>query len=236
MRELVGRLEPDLVPLPEAPAMWQAFDAVERLASSAKTLLATRVDESGVWQRAGDRSAAEYLARKSGTSLGAARSSLETSKRVRELPHTRSAMRRGELSRSQADEIAGAAAAKPDAERSLLSTAAGSSLSELREFCARTQGGRGSGPRRHRPAHPHGTAATSLDRRRGRVEPVAGHRRCRVAVERGVEPDHRRALQRSPAWAAARIPGGVCVRRAHRAGAPSSPEARRRCRHAGRRD
>ncbi len=139
MRELVGRLEPDLVPLPEAPTIWQAFDAVERLASSAKTLLATRVDESGVWQRAGDRSAPEYLARKSGTSMGAARSSLETSKRVRNLPHTQSAMRRGELSRSQADEIAGAAAAKPDAERSLLSTAAGSSLSELRERCARTR-------------------------------------------------------------------------------------------------
>jgi hypothetical protein len=48
-------------------------------------------------------------------------------------------MRRGELSRSQADEIAGAAAAKPHAERSLLSTAAGSSLSELRERCARTR-------------------------------------------------------------------------------------------------
>jgi hypothetical protein len=139
IRDLVGRLEPDLVPLPEAPAMWQAFDAVERLAASAKTLLATRVDESGVWQRAGDRSAPEYLARKSGSSLGAARSSLETSKRVRNLPHTRSAMRRGELSRSQADEIAGAASAKPDAERSLLSTAAGSSLAELRERCARTR-------------------------------------------------------------------------------------------------
>ena len=139
LRDLVGRLEPDLVPLPEAPAMWLAFDVVERLAASAKTLLATRVDESGVWQRAGDRSASEYLARKSGSSLGAARSSLETSKRVRNLPHTRSAMRRGELSRSQADEIAGAAAAKPDAERSLLSTAAGSSLPELRERCARTR-------------------------------------------------------------------------------------------------
>jgi Domain of unknown function (DUF222) len=139
MGELVGRLEPDLVPLPEAPAMWQAFDAVERLATSAKTLLATRVDESGVWQRAGDRSAPEYLARKSGTSLGSARSSLETSKRVRNLPQTRSAMRRGELSRSQADEIAGAAATKPDAERSLLNTAVGSSLSELRERCARTR-------------------------------------------------------------------------------------------------
>ena len=82
LRDLVGRLEPDLVPLPEAPAMWLAFDVVERLAASAKTLLATRVDESGVWQSAGDRSAPEYLARKSGSSLGAARSSLETSNRA----------------------------------------------------------------------------------------------------------------------------------------------------------
>lgn len=139
MRDLVGQLEPDAVPLSEAPAMWQAFDGIERLAASAKTLLAARVDESDVWQRAGDRSAPEYLARKSGSSLGAARNSLETSKRVRMLPHTRSAMRRGELSRTQADHIVDAAAAKPDAEQSLLHAAAGSSLGELRERCARTK-------------------------------------------------------------------------------------------------
>jgi hypothetical protein len=64
---------------------------------------------------------------------------LETFKRVGKLPHTRSAMQRGELSRAQADEIAGAASANPGAERSLLDTAAGSSLTELRERCARTK-------------------------------------------------------------------------------------------------
>jgi hypothetical protein len=48
-------------------------------------------------------------------------------------------MRRGELSRVQADHIADAAAAKPDAEQSLLHAAAGSSLGELRERCARTK-------------------------------------------------------------------------------------------------
>ncbi|HKA83854.1 MAG TPA: DUF222 domain-containing protein [Acidimicrobiales bacterium] len=139
LRDLVGRVVPEAVPLPEAPAMWQAFDGIERLAASAKTLLAGRVDESSVWQRAGDRSAPEYLARKSGSSLGAARTSLETSKRVRTLPQTRSAMQRGELSRAQADEIAGAASANPGAERSLLASVPGSSLTELRERCARTR-------------------------------------------------------------------------------------------------
>lgn len=139
MRDLVGRLEPDAVPSSEAAAMWQAFDGIERLAASAKTLLAARVAESDVWQRAGDRSAPEYLARRSGSSLGAARSSLETSKRIRTLPHTRSAMRRGELSRAQADEIAAAASANQGAEGSLLNSAAGATLPELRERCARTK-------------------------------------------------------------------------------------------------
>jgi hypothetical protein len=50
MRDLVGRLAPEAVPLPDAPTMWQAFDGIERLAASAKTLLAARVDESRVWQ------------------------------------------------------------------------------------------------------------------------------------------------------------------------------------------
>ncbi len=119
--------------------MWQAYDAVERLAGAAKTLLAARVEESGVAQRAGDRGAAEYLARKSGSTLGAARASLDASKKVAELPHTTAALRRGELSRPQAEEIANAAAANPGAEQSLLHKEASSSLSELREVCARTR-------------------------------------------------------------------------------------------------
>jgi Domain of unknown function (DUF222) len=139
LRLQVGRLVPGDIPLSDAPATWQAYDAIERLAAAAKTLLAARVDESGAAQRAGDQGTAEYLARKSGSSLGTARTSLETSKKVAELPHTGAAMRRGELSRSQADEIASAAAANPGAERSLLLKAANSSLAELREVCARTR-------------------------------------------------------------------------------------------------
>ena len=139
LRLQVGRLLPGDVPLTDAPAMWQGYDAIERLASAAKTLLAARVEESGVAQRAGDRGTAEYLARKSGSSLGAARASLEASKKVAELPHTTAALRRGVLSRPQAEEIASAATANPDAEQSLLHRAASLSLSELREACARTR-------------------------------------------------------------------------------------------------
>jgi len=139
LRLQVGRLQPGDVALTDAPGMWQAYDAIERLAAGAKTLLAARVEESGVADRAGDRGTAEYLARKSGSSLGAARASLEASKNVADLPQTTAALRRGELSRPQAEAIAHAAGANPGAERSLLHKAANSSLSELREACARTR-------------------------------------------------------------------------------------------------
>ncbi|MGH9229196.1 MAG: hypothetical protein ACRD07_10820 [Acidimicrobiales bacterium] len=43
---------------------------MERLAEAAKTLLAARVDESGVAKKAGDRGTAQYLAGKSGGVAG----------------------------------------------------------------------------------------------------------------------------------------------------------------------
>lgn len=139
LRSQVGRLVADEVPLNEAPAMWQAFDGVERLATAAKTLLAERVEESRVWTRAGDRSAAEYLARTSGSSVGVARSGLETAKRLRRLPATEAAVRRGALSRAQTEAIADAAAVNPAAEGSLLEIAERSNLVELREQANRAK-------------------------------------------------------------------------------------------------
>jgi hypothetical protein len=139
LRSEVGRLEPADVPLSEAPAMWQCFEAIERLAAAAKTLLAERVDESRAWAREGDRSSAEYLARKAGTSVGAARAGLAASRQLRGLPHTRAALRRGELSRPQAESISDAAAHNPGAERQLIDAAGRTTLTRLREECGRAK-------------------------------------------------------------------------------------------------
>ncbi|HKA84757.1 MAG TPA: DUF222 domain-containing protein [Acidimicrobiales bacterium] len=119
LRYQLARLSPADVPLPEAPAMWAAYDAIERCAAAAKTLLAERVEQSRVWETEGHRTAAEHLARTSGSSLGAARASLETSKKLRRLPATETAVRRGELSLAQAQAISDAATVNPGAEQSL---------------------------------------------------------------------------------------------------------------------
>ncbi len=94
----VDALQPDAVHLGDALALWEELDGVERLAASAKTLLAARVAEAASWKRSGFRSAAEQLAAVSGSSVSAARNVLETSEQVKELPATAAAMRAGTLS------------------------------------------------------------------------------------------------------------------------------------------
>jgi hypothetical protein len=137
LRGVVEGLDPDEVLASQAPGLWAEFDRIERLAAAAKILLARRVDDARVWESEGHRSAVEYLAQTSGTSKAASRGVLATSKKLDKLPATESALRRGELSASQAECVADAASHNREAEEHLLETAQTSSLGELREECAR---------------------------------------------------------------------------------------------------
>jgi hypothetical protein len=79
------------------------------------------------------------MACKAGSSVGEARNGLETSKRLRRLPATEAAVRRGELSRAQAETIADAAAINPAAEQSLLDVAPRSTVADLRQQANRAK-------------------------------------------------------------------------------------------------
>src|SRR5438094_3651607 len=133
---IVAGLDPASVALPVAPAVWEHFDAVERLAGAAKVLLARRVDASRAWRRAGYRSAAEYLAAKEGGSVGGARQQLETSEKLSGTPRAEAALRDGTLSAPQARAVVDAASANPAAEARLVGEAGRASLTELRAACA----------------------------------------------------------------------------------------------------
>ena len=128
-----------MVPFRDATDLWQAWDGIERLAASAKTMLATRVEDAGDWKRSGARSAAEHLARLGGTTVVEARRALDTSKQVAELPAVLGALQSGALSRTQADAIAAAASADPGAEQRLLEVAQRTNVTELREECLKTR-------------------------------------------------------------------------------------------------
>ena len=72
-------------------------------------------------------------------SVGQAMQAIETGRRLRDLPATSAAARRGELSVQQTAAIADAATADPDAEARLLDRAESASLTELRDDCARAK-------------------------------------------------------------------------------------------------
>ena len=132
-------LDPDAIPASEAARLYDGLERIVRTATAARILLARRVDDSMEWKRKGFRSAAEFLASKSGTSLGAAKTDLETSSALRDLDETRRQMLAGSLSPDQGEVIAGAAKRNRSAERSLIKTAKKANLQELREEAAKAK-------------------------------------------------------------------------------------------------
>jgi Domain of unknown function (DUF222) len=136
---IVDGLDPDAVSGPAATELWARLDRVERLAAAGKTLLARRLAQTHRPEKAGAKTAAEELARRSGTSTGAARDALDTSARLPEQPAVEQAVRRGELSLAQAAVVSAAVAANPAEENRLVELARQVSVPELRDECARVR-------------------------------------------------------------------------------------------------
>ncbi|MCZ7525826.1 MAG: hypothetical protein M5U14_05200 [Acidimicrobiia bacterium] len=84
-------------------------------------------------RRWGYATAAQWLAARSGSSVGDASGLLEVARRVEGLAETRDAFVSGRLSAAQAGAVAGAAEADPGAEQALVAAAGQVSLRELRE-------------------------------------------------------------------------------------------------------
>lgn len=136
---LAARLDPDDLPAAEAPALWGELDHLGRQVAAARTLLARRVEDSLIWQRGGYASVVEYLAAQGGTSIGAARKELDTSKALPELPRTKAALLEGSLSQDQGSLIAEAAHVNPTAEGTLVDAAGRDSFRELKDRSLRAK-------------------------------------------------------------------------------------------------
>jgi hypothetical protein len=133
---VVGELEPRVFDGEDAARLVELFGEIERLGAAGKTVAVRRVEETNVWKRAGHRSAAEWLAAKTGSSVGSAVGILETARALDELPATSEAFRDGRLSEVQAREVTSAAREDPGSEHTLLDTAAREPVSELRKRAA----------------------------------------------------------------------------------------------------
>jgi hypothetical protein len=135
LREMLSEFEPGGLDAPAAVTALELFGEVERLGAAGKALSARRVEQTRAWQSAGVRSAAHFVAATCGTSVRSAVTTLETARRLDDLPATAQAMRAGRLSEAQAAEIASAAGDRPGLDAELLVAAGSETLPALRERC-----------------------------------------------------------------------------------------------------
>jgi hypothetical protein len=119
--------------------LYEQFAGVERLGMSGKTLVAPRIDESGVCRDRGHRNTATLLAEVEGIPTGQARNTLEVGLRLCQLPGTEDALRTGTLSGPKVTELSAAAILDPDGEAELLKGAAEQPLPEVKERCQRSR-------------------------------------------------------------------------------------------------
>ena len=113
--------------------------AIEYMAATVKALAGARVAETGCWRERGARSAADDLARTTGTSVSGARETLNVGRRLASQPQVAAAARAGKLSGAQARAVTDAVEADPSADEDLLERARGMSLRELIDECARVK-------------------------------------------------------------------------------------------------
>lgn len=113
------------------------FATIEKMAAAGKALCAARVAETRHWRVAGDRTAAHWVARHTGCSMGEALAATQVPERLRHLPDTDAEFRAGGLTLTQSRHITEAAMADPTAEAALLEMARREALPVLREQCQR---------------------------------------------------------------------------------------------------
>jgi hypothetical protein len=136
IRGLISSFDAERVPTKDVAEFVELFSELERLAIAGRTLIARRVERSTVWCNQGYKTPARWMAAKAQVTLQSAIATIDTGRRLAELPATRQALQQGKLSRIQAAEISAAAAANPSAEKHLLRAAKTDTVAQLREKCA----------------------------------------------------------------------------------------------------
>ena len=131
--------EPSRYSANDAALLVTTFTRAERVCSAGKTLAATRVAESNRHVVSGDRSAAEWLAKETGGSVGEAVDLLRLGQTLESQPEVEQAYRNGKLSPSRAKLVANAVKVNPGREGELVNGAEKDTLRQLKERCLRAK-------------------------------------------------------------------------------------------------
>ena len=139
VRSLVAGFEVDGLAAHEAAHVVEQCAEAERLLAALRVLAAATLEDKALWRREGFRSAAHWMAAKTGTAVGPAIASVEMAGWLADLPVIAEAFMSGRLSEAQAREIAAVAHEVPGVEDQLVEAAEKLTLRSLQEECHRVE-------------------------------------------------------------------------------------------------
>jgi len=153
LRQCVSGLDGAELSGNEAMELCAQFATVERLGAAGKLITAERVSATEAWRPGGSRSAADWVARRSGSDAEQAREGIEAAGRLGRCPLVAARLRSGELSEEQTQAIVEAVAVRPEVESHLVEFAQSNSLRRLREECRRVKNVAPSAAEEYREVH-----------------------------------------------------------------------------------
>jgi hypothetical protein len=141
LESFVGSFEPGRYSGEDAALLVDRFSRGEHLCATGKALAAKRATETDLHRKDGSRSAAEWLSRKTGESLGASTGSLRLADQMGDHPGLDAALRTGELSQSRARQVAGVLTLDPGSSDELVEAAKDKNESnrQLADRCLRAK-------------------------------------------------------------------------------------------------
>ncbi|MEZ5139815.1 MAG: HNH endonuclease signature motif containing protein [Acidimicrobiales bacterium] len=125
-------LDPEVLSGAQAAAIVRELAVIEKAAATARMFAAVRVAKTDAWRGQGHASPADWLAAQCGMTVARAAAQLRTGRQAADLPKTKRAMQEGDLSPEQAESVASASTADPQAEDELLRAAADETAAALR--------------------------------------------------------------------------------------------------------
>jgi hypothetical protein len=139
VQAVVAGFDPELTGARDCLDLVGVFRDLEHAASAGLALAARRVAQTSLWAHHGHRTAAHWLAARTGVSVGEAMRLLETAEVAEQAPATMDALKNGDLSIRKARAVGKAEAADPDAGAELVERAAsdGVTVREIEQDSAR---------------------------------------------------------------------------------------------------
>jgi len=133
LRRALATFDPALLSASDCVLVAEELTASAKACTAASLLAASRAAQSGAHRDRGFREAASWIAHEAGSTARQAKDALETARSLDRCPRTREALLAGDVSMSQAHEIAKAEQERPGAEADLLEVARNGNLTQLRD-------------------------------------------------------------------------------------------------------